>query len=94
MTALVTHSPEVCGTHVWVTALGVLAVDRLRECCARSAKFWMSANTWTLLLAPFDMFLIPYWGFFSRGDVGMLHDKGSRSIYVDCFWGQVLRKYL
>ena len=24
----------------------------------------------------------------------MLSDKGSRSIYVDCFWGQVLRKYL
>ena len=24
----------------------------------------------------------------------MLSDKGSRSIYVDRFWGQVLRKYL
>ena len=25
----------------------------------------MSANTQTLLLAPFDKFLVPYWGFFS-----------------------------
>ena len=25
----------------------------------------MSANTQTLLLAPFDNFLVPYWGFFS-----------------------------
>ena len=32
--------------------------------CARSAKFWMSANTRTLLLAPFDKFLVPYWVFF------------------------------
>ena len=24
----------------------------------------------------------------------MVSDKGSRSIYVDRFWGQVLRKYL
>ena len=24
----------------------------------------------------------------------MLSDKGSRSIYVDRFWGQVLRKHL
>ena len=24
----------------------------------------MSANTWTLLLAPFDKFLVPYWGYF------------------------------
>ena len=30
---------------------------------ARSAKFWMSANTGTLLLAPFDKFLVPYWVF-------------------------------
>ena len=29
-----------------------------------------------------------------RGDVAMLSNKGSRSIYVDRFWGQVLRKYL
>ena len=62
--------------------------------CACSAKFWMSANTQTLLLPPFDKFLVPYWGFFSRGDVAMLSDKGSRSIYVDRFWGQGLRKYL
>ena len=33
--------------------------------CACSAKFWMSANTRTLLLAPFDKFLVPYWVFFS-----------------------------
>ena len=31
---------------------------------AHSAKFWMSANTRTLLLAPFDKFLVPYRGFF------------------------------
>ena len=36
----------------------------MRECCARSAKFWISANTRTLLLAPFDKFLVPYRGFF------------------------------
>ena len=29
-----------------------------------------------------------------KGDVAMLSDKGSRSIYVDRFWGQVLTKYL
>ena len=32
--------------------------------CARKPKFWMSANTRALLLAPFDKFLVPYWGFF------------------------------
>ena len=32
--------------------------------CARSAKFWMSANTRTLVLAPFHKFLVPYQGFF------------------------------
>ena len=53
----------------------------------------MSANTRTLLLAPFDKFLVPYWGIFSRRDVATLSDEGSRSIYVDRFWGQVLRKY-
>ena len=37
----------------------------VRTQCARSAKFWMSANTRTLLLAPFDKFLVPYWGCFS-----------------------------
>ena len=31
--------------------------------CTRSAKFWMSAITQTLLLAPFDKFLVPYLGF-------------------------------
>ena len=35
-----------------------------RECHARSAKFWMSANTRTLVLAPFHTFLVPYQGFF------------------------------
>ena len=34
------------------------------ECHARSAKFWMSANTRTLVLAPFHKFLVPYQGFF------------------------------
>ena len=29
------------------------------ECHARSANFWMAANTRTLLLAPFDKFLVP-----------------------------------
>ena len=32
--------------------------------CARSAKFWMSANTRTLVLAPFHKFLVLYQGFF------------------------------
>ena len=32
--------------------------------CARSAKFWMSANTRTVVLAPFHKFLVPYQGFF------------------------------
>ena len=32
--------------------------------CARSAKFWMSANTRTLVSAPFHKFLVPYQGFF------------------------------
>ena len=32
--------------------------------CAHSAKFWMSANTRTLVLAPFHKFLVPYQGFF------------------------------
>ena len=32
--------------------------------CARSAMFWMSASTRTLLLAPFDQFLVPYQGSF------------------------------
>ena len=31
--------------------------------CAGSVKFWMSANTRTLLLALFDKFLVPYWFF-------------------------------
>ena len=31
--------------------------------CARSAKFWMSANTRTLVLAPFHKFLVPCQGF-------------------------------
>ena len=31
---------------------------------ARSAKFWMSANTRTLVSAPFHKFLVPYQGFF------------------------------
>ena len=34
------------------------------ECHARSAKFWMSANTRTLVSAPFHKFLVPYQGFF------------------------------
>ena len=40
------------------------SIDFVRECHARSAKFWMSANTRTLVLAPFHKFLVPYQGFF------------------------------
>ena len=32
--------------------------------CARSAKFWMSANTRTLVSALFHKFLAPYQAFF------------------------------
>ena len=32
--------------------------------CARSAKFWMSANTRALVSAPFHKFLVPYQDFF------------------------------
>ena len=39
------------------------AMHAVRTQCARSAKFWMSANTRTLVLAPFDKFLVPYKGF-------------------------------
>ena len=35
------------------------------ECHARNAKFWMSANTRTLVSAPFHKFLVPCQGFFS-----------------------------
>ena len=35
------------------------------ECHARSAKFWISTNTRTLVSAPFHKFLVPYQGFFS-----------------------------
>ena len=41
-----------------------LELGGLWECHARSAKFWMSANTRTLVLAPFHKFLVPYQGFF------------------------------
>ena len=37
--------------------------------CARSAKFWMSANTRTLVLAPFHKFLVPYQGFFGFSSI-------------------------
>ena len=40
------------------------AMHAVRTQCARSAKFWMSANTRTLVLAPFHKFLVPYQGFF------------------------------
>ena len=41
-----------------------------RERRARGAKFWMSANTRTLLLAPFDdKFLVPYSMFLCIWDV-------------------------
>ena len=56
--------------NMWLSwrALGLpAALERHQaqgECRARSAKFWMSANTRTLL-APFDKFLVPYWFFFS-----------------------------
>ena len=37
--------------------------------CARSAKFRMSANTRTLVLAPFHKFLVPYQGFFGFSSI-------------------------
>ena len=40
------------------------AMHAVRTQCARSAKFWMSANTRTLVLAPFHKFLVLYKGFF------------------------------
>ena len=40
------------------------AMHAVRTQCARSAKFWMSANTRTLVLGPFHKFLVPYQGFF------------------------------
>ena len=53
---------------LYLTPLFYFAVAPLRgmPCtqCARSAKFWMSANTRTLVLAPFHKFLVPYQGFF------------------------------
>ena len=44
----------------WGRSLGMPCMQ-----CAHSAKFWMSANTRTLLLAPFDKFLVPHLGCFS-----------------------------
>ena len=41
----------------------------VRTQCARSAKFWMSANTRTLVLAPFHKFLVPYQGFFGFSSI-------------------------
>ena len=58
-----------------------------RECCARSAQFWMLANTRTLLLAPFDKFLVPYWGFFSFlcvWDVAHLNCHPFLAIFTIC----------
>ena len=43
---------------------GFVAVGMPCTQCARSAKFWMSANTRTLVSAPFHKFLVPYQGFF------------------------------
>ena len=43
--------------------IGQFVRRSLREYRARGVKFWMSANTRTLLLAPFDKFLVPYRGF-------------------------------
>ena len=40
------------------------AMHAVRTQCAHSAQFWMSANTRTLVLAPFHKFLVPYQGFF------------------------------
>ena len=50
------------GTRPWCHAGGSAKGMPCTQ-CARSAKFWMSANTRTLVLAPFDKFLVPYKGF-------------------------------
>ena len=50
---------EVGRGHLFVLSKGMPCTQ-----CARSAKFWMSANTRTLVLAPFHKFLVPYQGFF------------------------------
>ena len=42
----------------------IFNITSLRECHAHSAKFWMSANTRTLVSAPFHKFLVLYQGFF------------------------------
>ena len=64
---------QVCGLvrSTWGTSQGEdklgargNAMHAVRTQCARSAKFWMSANTRTLVLAPFHKFLVPYQGFF------------------------------
>ena len=50
--------------------------------CARSAKFWMSAYTRTLVSAPFHKFLVLYQGFFrflSIWDVAYLFDRTGQS---------------
>ena len=59
------HTPRPC------VVASTLLIERLFkllctswECHARSAKFWMSANTQTLVLALFHRFLVPYQGFF------------------------------
>ena len=60
-------TPELC---VRISVLGPtkvgISLNEGMPCtqCARSAKFWMSANTRTLVLAPFHKFLVPYQGFF------------------------------
>ena len=43
--------------------MGRMQID-VGECHARSAKFWMSPNTRTLVSAPFHKFLVSYQGFF------------------------------
>ena len=47
---------------------GLNMLDRFQMCCdwvmwigsLKHAEFWMLANARTLLLAPFDKFLVPY----------------------------------
>ena len=58
--------------------------------CARGAKFWMSANTRTLVSAPFHRFLVPCQGFFRLGnflELGQFGSPNSKGVSKGCAWG-------
>ena len=66
----ITQSTHCATRYCWVMRQAVALQPQVQmsmgmPCtqCARSAKFWMSANTRTLVLAPFHKFLVPYQGF-------------------------------